>query len=57
MHITGQIVEKDMASGHGFPLQGCSTQYRIFPSYGLVKVPNYLTDGEAAALPIAAVTA
>ncbi|KAK7754917.1 hypothetical protein SLS62_003001 [Diatrype stigma] len=55
-HLTGQVVEKDMASGLGFPLQGCLTQYRIFPSYGLVKVPDYLTDGEAAALPIAAVT-
>ncbi len=56
-HLTGQVVEKDLASGLGFPLQGCLTQYRIFPSYGLVKVPDYLTDEEAAALPIAAITA
>lgn len=56
-HLTGQVLEKDMASGLGFPLQGCLAQYRVFPSYGLVKVPDYLTDEEAAALPIAAVTA
>ncbi|RYP56347.1 hypothetical protein DL769_009931 [Monosporascus sp. CRB-8-3] len=56
-HLTGQVVEKDMASGLGFPLQGCLTQYRIFPSSGLVKVPEYLTNEEAASLPIAAVTA
>ncbi|RWA09127.1 hypothetical protein EKO27_g5982 [Xylaria grammica] len=42
-HLTGQIVEKDM--------------YRVFPAYGLVKVPDYLTYGQAACLPVAAVTA
>ncbi|KAI0538909.1 oxidoreductase [Xylaria digitata] len=56
-HLTGQIVEKDMASGLGLPLSGCLTQYRVFPAYGLVKVPDYLTDDEAACLPIASVTA
>ncbi|KAK5630456.1 hypothetical protein RRF57_006171 [Xylaria bambusicola] len=56
-HQTGQVVEKDMASGLGLPLDGCLTQYRVFPAYGLVKVPEYLTDDEAACLPIAAVTA
>ncbi|OTA96818.1 hypothetical protein M434DRAFT_392503 [Hypoxylon sp. CO27-5] len=56
-HLKGQIVEKDMASGLGFPLPGVLTQYRVFPAYGLVRVPNYLTDEEASALPIAAVTA
>ncbi|KAI0509062.1 hypothetical protein F5B22DRAFT_638255 [Xylaria bambusicola] len=56
-HQTGQVVEKDMASGLGLPLNGCLTQYRVFPAYGLVKVPDYLTDDEAACLPIAAVTA
>ncbi|OTA99279.1 hypothetical protein M426DRAFT_325262 [Hypoxylon sp. CI-4A] len=56
-HLKGQITEKDMASGLGFPLPGVLTQYRVFPAYGLVKVPEYLTDAEAATLPIAAVTA
>ncbi|TGJ84345.1 hypothetical protein E0Z10_g4414 [Xylaria hypoxylon] len=45
-HLTGQIVEKDMASGLGLPLNGSLMQYRIFPAYGLVKVPDYLTDGK-----------
>ncbi|KAI1082116.1 hypothetical protein F5B20DRAFT_569539 [Whalleya microplaca] len=56
-HLKGQVVESDMASGLGFPLPGVLTQYRIFPASGLVRVPDYLTDAEAAALPIAAVTA
>ncbi|KAI0169566.1 oxidoreductase [Hypoxylon sp. FL1284] len=56
-HLTGQITEKDMASGLGFPLPGVLAQYRVFPASGLVKVPEYLTDDEAATLPIAAVTA
>ncbi|KAH7034562.1 chaperonin 10-like protein [Microdochium trichocladiopsis] len=56
-HLTGQIVEKDMASGLGKPLPGCLTEYRVFPASGLVKVPDYLSDAEAATLPIAAVTA
>jgi NADPH:quinone reductase-like Zn-dependent oxidoreductase len=56
-HLTGQVVEKDMASGLGLPLAGVLTQYRLFPASGLVKVPDYLTDDEAATLPIAAVTA
>ncbi|KAI0107922.1 alcohol dehydrogenase [Hypoxylon sp. NC0597] len=56
-HLKGQIVEKDMASGLGFPLPGVLTQYRVFPTYGLVRVPDYLTDEEAASLPIAALTA
>ncbi|XXH00503.1 hypothetical protein Hte_006849 [Hypoxylon texense] len=56
-HLKGQITEKDMSSGLGFPLPGVLTQYRIFPAYGLVKVPDYLADDEAATLPIAAVTA
>ncbi|KAI0405831.1 hypothetical protein F4802DRAFT_606597 [Xylaria palmicola] len=55
-HLTGQIVEKDLASGLGLPLNGCLTQYRVFPAYGVVKVPDYLTDEEAACLPVAAVT-
>jgi len=46
-----------MASGLGKPLPGCLTEYRVFPASGLVKVPDYLSDAEAATLPIAAVTA
>lgn len=56
-HLTGQIKEKDMANGLGLPLSGCLTEYRCFPSDGLVAVPDYLTDEEASCLPIASVTA
>lgn len=46
-----------MASGLGLPLPGVLAQYRVFPDYGLVTVPDYLSDEEAATLPIAACTA
>ncbi|KAK8034061.1 hypothetical protein PG993_009056 [Apiospora rasikravindrae] len=55
-HVKGQIVAEDMASGLGLPLPGCLTEYRVFPATGLVKVPDYLSDEEAACLPIAAGT-
>jgi len=56
-HVTGQIREKDLASGLGLPLPGVLTEYYCFPDYGLVAVPDYMTDREASTLPIAAVTA
>ncbi|KAL0578312.1 hypothetical protein V5O48_003689 [Marasmius crinis-equi] len=56
-HLTGQVTEKDMGTGLGFPLQGVLTELRVFPATGLVKVPDYLSDEEASCLPIAAVTA
>ncbi|KAL2261701.1 hypothetical protein VTK26DRAFT_3574 [Humicola hyalothermophila] len=56
-HLMGQIKEADMAHGMGKPLEGVMQTYRVFPSYGLVRAPDYLTDEEASCLPIAAVTA
>jgi NADPH:quinone reductase-like Zn-dependent oxidoreductase len=56
-HQKGQVVEKDMASRLGLPNSGVLTEYRVFPSYGLVHCPGYLTDEQACNLPIAAVTA
>ncbi|KAI1879826.1 hypothetical protein JX265_001447 [Neoarthrinium moseri] len=56
-HVKGQVLEKDMISGLGLPAPGCLTEYRVFQHYGLVKVPDYMTDEEASCLPIAAVTA
>lgn len=46
-----------MKSGLGLPLEGCLQEYRVFPDYGLVKKPAYLSDEEACTLPIAGVTA
>lgn len=56
-HLTGQIKAADMGSGLGKPLDGVLQTYRVFPSTGLVKCPEYLSDEEACCLPIAAVTA
>ncbi|KAI8942923.1 hypothetical protein NX059_000961 [Plenodomus lindquistii] len=56
-HITGQIEARDLASGLGGPQPGVLTQYRVFPTHGVVKIPDYLSDDEAACLPIAAMTA
>ncbi|KAH6657066.1 oxidoreductase [Truncatella angustata] len=56
-HVKGQVTQKDMGSGLGLPLPGCLTERRVFPDYGLVKVPDYMSDEEASCLPIAAVTA
>ncbi|KAL2067773.1 hypothetical protein VTL71DRAFT_15869 [Oculimacula yallundae] len=56
-HIKGQIKAIDMASGLGLPLQGVLSQYRVFSEEGLVRKPEYLSDEEAATLPIAAMTA
>ncbi|KAH7133141.1 hypothetical protein B0J13DRAFT_94185 [Dactylonectria estremocensis] len=56
-HLTGQVTEADMATGLGLPLPGVLTEYRCFPVESLVLVPEYMTDEEAACLPIAAVTA
>ncbi|KAG9240264.1 hypothetical protein BJ878DRAFT_304344 [Calycina marina] len=56
-HVKGQIVPENMKSGLGSPLPGCLTQYRVFPDYGLVKAPDYLSDEQACTLAIAGVTA
>jgi NADPH:quinone reductase-like Zn-dependent oxidoreductase len=56
-HLSGQVEAKDLANGLGGPLPGVLTQYRIFPTYNVVKIPDYLTDEEASCLPIAAMTA
>ncbi|KAJ4214714.1 hypothetical protein NW759_010268 [Fusarium solani] len=56
-HLTGQVTEADLASGLGLPLPGVLTEYRCFPADGLVPAPAYMSDEEAACLPIASVTA
>ena len=56
-HLTCQVQEKDVANGLGGPQPGVLAEYRVFPTYGVVKVPEYLSDEEASCLPIAATTA
>lgn len=54
-HLKGQVKAEHMKHGLGLPLQGVLTEYRVFSEDGLVKTPAYLTDVEAATLPIAGV--
>lgn len=56
-HLSGQVKASDIANGLGGPAPGVLTQYRVFPTYGVVKIPDYLSADEAACLPIAATTA
>ncbi|KUJ20108.1 NAD(P)-binding protein [Mollisia scopiformis] len=56
-HLKGQVKAEHMKSGLGLPLQGVLAEYRVSPEYGLVKKPEYLSDEEAATLPIAGMTA
>jgi NADPH:quinone reductase-like Zn-dependent oxidoreductase len=56
-HLSGQIQASDLAKGLGGPEPGVLTQYRVFPTYGVVRIPEYLSDEEASCLPIAAMTA
>ena len=56
-HLKGQVKAVHMKSGLGLPLPGVLAEYRVFDAEGLVRKPEYLTDEEAATLPIAALTA
>jgi NADPH:quinone reductase-like Zn-dependent oxidoreductase len=40
----------------GLPLDGCLTEYAMFPADGLLRVPSHLSFEEAATLPCAGVT-
>lgn len=54
-HLKGQVKAVHMKSGLGLPLPGVLAEYRVFGEDGLVKAPAYLSDEEAATLPIAGV--
>lgn len=56
-HQTGQVTEKELARSLGLPQNGVLATHRVFPDYGLVKAPSFMSDEEAATLPIASVTA
>lgn len=56
-HLKGQVKAEHMKHGLGLPLQGVLAEYRVFPEYGLVRKPEYLSEEEAATLPIAGMTA
>jgi NADPH:quinone reductase-like Zn-dependent oxidoreductase len=56
-HQTGQVTEKELGRSLGLPQDGVLASHRVFPDYGLVKAPSFMSDEEASTLPIAAVTA
>jgi len=53
----GEISEEKSAVSLGGSVDGCATEYRLFPATGLVRTPEHLSDIEAATLPCAALTA
>jgi len=55
--ITGQPTREKLRSSLGGPLQGTLAEFMLVDHDGLVAVPDYLSDVEAATLPCAAVTA
>lgn len=55
--INGEPTQENWVSTLGSPLDGLLAEYAVFPEKGLVRVPDHLTNEEAAALPCAGVTA
>lgn len=56
-HQTGQVTEKELSRSLGLPQDGVLASHRVFADHGLVKAPGFMSDEEAATLPIASVTA
>jgi len=54
---SGEATQDNWITTLGSPLQGLLAEYVVLPEEGLVRVPDYLTDIEAATLPCAGVTA
>ncbi|QWU13824.1 NADPH:quinone reductase [Paenibacillus sophorae] len=55
--ISGEPTQDNWVSSLGSPLDGLLAEYAVLPEEGLVRVPDHLTDEEAATLPCAGVTA
>ncbi|KAL5526199.1 hypothetical protein ACEPAG_7538 [Sanghuangporus baumii] len=57
-HVYGDMKSLEQyGSGLGGPIDGVLIEYRTFPAYSLVKIPDYLSYEEASTLPCAALTA
>lgn len=54
---SGEATPENWISSLGSPLEGLLAEYVVLPEEGLVRVPQHLTDIEAATLPCAGVTA
>ena len=55
--IEGEPTAEKLATGLGANLDGVLCEYRLLDEGGLLPIPDYLADSEAAALPCAGVTA
>lgn len=55
--LAGAPIRERLRSTLGGPLDGTLAELAVFDEEGLVKIPEHLTDEEAATLPCAAVTA
>jgi NADPH:quinone reductase-like Zn-dependent oxidoreductase len=55
--LEGEPSAEKLATGLGAGLDGVLCEHRVFDEAGLLPVPEYLSDAEAAALPCAGVTA
>lgn len=55
--VSGKPTMDQLRTSLGGPLPGCLVQQRIFPDYGVVKIPDYMSYEEASSLPCAALTA
>jgi len=55
--ISGEPSLERLTQSLGGPIDGTMAEYMCLPEQGVVKVPAYLTDVEAATLPCAALTA
>jgi NADPH:quinone reductase-like Zn-dependent oxidoreductase len=53
----GEPTAEKLSTGLGANRDGVLCEYRLFDESGLLPIPDYLTDAEAAALPCAGVTA
>lgn len=55
--LEGEPTTEKLATGLGANLDGVLCEYRVFDESGLLPIPDYLSNAEAAALPCAGVTA
>ncbi len=55
--FSGQFTDEASKTTLGGPIDGMLAEQRILPEHGVIKVPEHLTDVEAAALPCACLTA
>ncbi|KAK0184445.1 hypothetical protein F5146DRAFT_1106031 [Armillaria mellea] len=56
-HLDGDVTAEIMNTSLGGGQHGVLTEYRAFPDYSLVKIPEHLSYEEASTLPCAALTA